>query len=251
MSIQDSHPDPTQQRRFATTCWSVVLQAGADPSAETRQALTELMQSYWYPLYAFARRKGEDEHDAMDLTQGFFVHLLDANALGAVTPEKGRFRSFLLASFKNFIANQRRAAATIRRGGGVATLSLTASDFKTRFDREPFHNETPEVCFQRSWVEALLQKVRSRLAEDYQKAGKQELFALLEPHLIQSADTVPRAEISRKLNLSAAAVAMSIHRMRRRYGELLRQEVSATVDNPADVEDELRTLMSIISRTSD
>lgn len=224
-----------------------MLRAGADPSEETRQALTELTYSYWYPLYAFARRQGHGDHDALDLTQGFFVHLLDGNALGTVSPDKGRFRSFLLASFKNFMANQRRAEETIRRGGAVTTFSLTADDFGTRFDREPVHNETPELCFQRSWVEALLLKVRSRLAEDYQQAGKAILFKLLEPHLTQLGDAVPRAEVARQLNLSSAAVAMSIHRMRRRYGELLRQEVAATVDDPAEVEDELRTLMAIVS----
>ncbi len=226
-----------------------MLRAGADPSDETREALTELTHSYWYPLYAFARRQGIGDHDALDLTQGFFVHLLDGNALGTVSPDKGRFRSFLLASFKNFMANQRRAAETIRRGGDVRTLSLTAHDFGTRFDREPVHNETPEICFQRSWVEALLLKVRTRLAEDYQQAGKSTLFKLLEPHLTQQGEAVPRADIARQLNLSAAAVGMSIHRMRRRYGELLRAEVAATVDNPAEVEDELRTLMAIVSRS--
>jgi len=250
MSTQDPHPDPLQPKRFATTCWSVVLRAGAVASDETREALTELTQSYWYPLYAFARRQGHSEHDALDLTQGFFAHLLDGNALGAVSPEKGRFRSFLLASFQNFMANQRRAENTIRRGGTVTILSLTADDFSTRFDREPFHNETPELSFQRSWVEALLQKVRARLAADYQQAEKHALFTLLEPHLLQRDDALSRTEIGRKLNLSSAAVAMSIHRMRRRYGELLRQEVAATVDDPAEVEDELRTLMAIVSGAS-
>lgn len=249
MLPHDSNSDPLyHKRQFATTCWSVVLRAGAHPSDETHRALTELIYSYWYPLYAFARRQGNGNDDALDLTQGFFAHLLDAHALESVSPEKGRFRSFLLASFQNFMANQRRAAMAVRRGGAVKILSLTADDFGTRFDREPAHHETPELCFQRSWVEALLLKVRSRLAADYQQAGKSELFALLEPHLTQQGEVVPRAEIGRRLNLSPAAVAMSIHRMRRRYGEILRQEVAATVDNPAEVDDELRTLMSIISR---
>ena len=250
MSIPDSNSVPAQPRRFVTTCWSVVLRAGANPSDEARQALTELTHSYWYPLYAFARLQGNGEHDAMDLTQSFFAYLLDGNALGAVSPERGRFRSFLLAVFKNFMANQRRAAGTIRRGGAVSTLSLTTDDFETRFAQEPFHNETPEVCFQRSWGEALLKKVRQHLEADYQQAGKLELFTLLEPHLSQRADMLPRGEIGQRLNLSSAAVAMSIHRMRRRYGELLRQEVAATVDDPADVDDELRTLISIMGRPS-
>jgi RNA polymerase sigma-70 factor (ECF subfamily) len=232
--------------RFATTQWSLVLRAGGG-DADTRQALTDLFNAYWYPLYAFCRRQGNADHDAMDLTQGFFTHLLSANALESVSPEKGRFRSFLLASFKNFMANQRRAAATLRRGGTVTTHSLSAEDFQTRYASEPADGETPELLFQRSWVEALLKRVRDRLEEDYSRAGKSELFGLLEPHLTERGEAVPRPEISRRLSLSSAAVAMSIHRMRRRYGELLRQEVASTLDDPADVEDELRALMSVVS----
>jgi RNA polymerase sigma-70 factor (ECF subfamily) len=167
-----------------------------------------------------------------------------------VSPEKGRFRSFLLAAFKNFMANQRRAAATLRRGGAATTLSLHAEDFSVRYECEPTHDETPEVCYERNWTEALLAKVRARLADDYRQAGKSELFALLEPLLTHPGDAAPRAEIGQKLKLSAAAVNMSVHRMRRRYGELLRQEVAATVSDPADVEDELRSLMTAVSRSS-
>lgn len=245
--MNDAQPINSPKRRFATTQWSMVLRAGAGESDGTKEALSELTHSYWYPLYAFARRQGNGEHDAMDLTQGFFTHLLSGNALESVSPEKGRFRSFLLVAFKNYMANQRRAADTIRRGGAVKIVSLTAEDFQTRFDREPSHQETPEVSYQRNWVEALLLKVRGQLADDYEKAGKGTLFALLEPYLTHQGEALPRAEIGKRMNLSGAAVAMSIHRMRRRYGELLRQAVAATVDDPADVEDELHTLMSIVA----
>jgi RNA polymerase sigma-70 factor (ECF subfamily) len=246
--MNDAFRRPQQNARFTTTHWSVVLRSRDVQSDATQQALAELTQTYWYPLYVFSRRQGNSEHDAMDLTQGFFVHLLNGHALETVSPEKGRFRSFLLASFKNFMANQRRAAETIRRGGGVTTLSLTPDDFPARYSREPVHEETPELCYQRSWAEALLIKVRGELADDYKRAGKSELYTLLEPHLTHQGDAVPRADISRQLNLSSAAVAMSIHRMRRRYGELLRQAVAATVDDPDDVEDELQSLMEIVSR---
>jgi len=226
----------------------MVLRAGVEQAEERQQALNELVQAYWYPLYAFSRRQGNAHHDAMDLTQGFFTHFLTNDLLANVSPEKGRFRSFLLASFKNFMANQRRAADAQRRGGAATTLSLTTLDFQTHYDREPADGDTPEQVFERRWVEAMLARVRQQLAEDYHRAGKGELFRLLEPHLIGASDTTPRAEIARELKLSTAAVAMSIHRMRRRYGELLRQEVAATVDNPDDVDDELRTLMSIVGR---
>jgi RNA polymerase sigma factor (sigma-70 family) len=237
------------QVRFGTTRWSVVLRAGAAASDETRNALNELIESYWYPLYAFSRRCENSHHDALDLTQGFLAHLLQGEAFSSMSPEKGRFRSFLLASFKNFMANERRAAATLRRGGSVNTISLSDAEFRTRYDREPAINETPELLFERSWVAELLARVRARLTNEYQQAGKQELFGLLEPHLASCRDATPRAEICARLNLSAAALAMSIHRMRRRYGELLREEVAATVDDPAHVDEELRTLMAIVTPT--
>jgi RNA polymerase sigma factor (sigma-70 family) len=242
-NLQDPHG--RGNARFATTHWSLVCRA-ATGSDDSRHALGKLIESYWYPLYAFARRRGHSDHDAMDLTQGYLAHLLEGNALDSVSPDKGRFRSFLLASFTNFMANQRRAAGTIRRGGAVVMLSLTTVDFQARYDREPADPETPELLFQRSWVESLLLNVRTRLAEDYRIAGKADLFVLLEPHLTHRGDALPRAEISQRLNLSAAAVAMSLHRMRRRYGELLREEIAATVNNPEDVEDELRSLMEIV-----
>lgn len=251
MSDNDRRHDQREQNaRFTTTHWSVVCRAGATGSEDARQALGKLIECYWYPLYAFARRRGHGDHDAMDLTQGYFAHLLDGNALESVSPEKGRFRSFLLASFTNFISNQRRAATTIRRGGSTVTLSLTTIDFQTRYDREPVDRETPESLFLRSWVESLLMSVRTRLADDYRTADKGELFRLLEPHLSHRVDATPRAEICRQFNLSPAAVAMSLHRMRHRYGELLREEVAATVSDPAEVEDELRALMEIVSRTA-
>lgn len=241
-------PDPQSHARFGTTRWSVILRAGSDDADATQRGLQELFDAYWYPLYAFCRRRGNSHHDALDLTQGFFAHLLHGNALEAISPEKGRFRSFLIASFKNFMANHHRATAAQRRGGGVAIVSLAATDFSARYEREPFHEETPDVLFDRSWVESLLTRVLQRLSEEYRHAGKERLFELLEPHLLEHADAIPRTEVSRLLQLSSAAVAMSIHRMRRRYGELLREEVAATVDDRADIEDELASLLSIVSR---
>jgi len=233
--------------RFGTTHWSVVLRAAVDGSSGGQQALTQLITAYWYPLYAFARRLGSQHHDAMDQTQGFFTHVLATEALSDVSPEKGRFRSFLLSSFKNFLANQRRAAKTVRRGGTVTTLSLSGEDFQSRYDQEPADADTPELLFQRRWVEALLRRVRARLAEDYRQAGKEALFQLLEPHLSDGVGGVARVHITRQLNLSSAAVAMSIHRMRRRFGYLLRQEVAATVDDPTEIDDELRSLLAIVA----
>ncbi len=250
MRLSAFSAEQPQRKAFATTHWSIVLRAGTSAKEGANQALADLFQKYWYPLYAFCRRQGNSDHDALDLTQGFFAQLLSSDALETVTPEKGRFRSFLLASFKNFMANQRRAAATIRRGGNIVTLSLSAAEFQTRYDREPAHEETPEVLFERSWVESLLARVKEQLSNDYELAGKRELFQLLEPHLTHQGDAIPRAEIGRRLKLSSAAIAMSIHRMRRRYGELLRIEVAATLDDASEIEAELRTLLQLIGSDS-
>jgi|JI10StandDraft_1071094.scaffolds.fasta_scaffold00038_2 RNA polymerase sigma factor (sigma-70 family) len=232
--------------RFPTTRWSIIAKANKKIGESIyQQALAELCQTYWQPLYAFARRSGNNHHDAMDLTQGFFAHLLDHHALSFADPDKGRFRTFLLVSFKNYVSNQRRYAGTARRGGGHSLLSLTAADFDAIRDFEPTETETPETIFQKEWAQSLLKQVRSRLEEECIKADKAELFQLLEPHLVNSPEALPREEISNKLGLSSAALAMTLYRLRRRYREILREEVAATVTNPADVDDELSELITL------
>jgi RNA polymerase sigma-70 factor (ECF subfamily) len=244
---KDDQQSPVQAR-FATTHWSIIQQARGSDAEYARQALEKLIAAYWYPLYAFARKKGHSDHDAMDLTQGYFAFLLSSGGFDNVSPERGQFRSFLLASFTNFISNQRRAANAQRRSSANATFSLSAPDFKTRYDLEPATDQTPELLFQRSWVESLLNLVRTRLAGEYEAAGKTEIFALLEPHMAHAVDALPREQISRQLKISAAALSMSLHRMRRRYGELLREEIAATVDDPTEIDAELKDLMSALSR---
>lgn len=240
--------EPPKQRPFASTHWSLVMRAGGPNTDESRQSFGALFETYWYPLYAYSRRLGQNDQDAMDSTQGFFAHLLHTEALDSVAPQKGRFRSFLLAAFKNFLANERRAANTQRRGGAVKTTSLSDVDFQSRYNNEPAHEGSAERLFDRTWVESLFERVQARLADDYRLADKETLFRLLRPHLINRGDALPRAEISHQLNLSKAAVAMSLHRMRRRFGELLREEIASTVDDPADIEDELRELMALVSQ---
>lgn len=239
-------PEPVENRRFNTTQWSVVLRACQSSPELERDAWNELIETYWFPLYAFCRRQQKSHQDAQDLTQSFFTHLMSAASLGTVSPTKGRFRSFLLASFRNYIANQIRFASTIQRGGKQTIFSLQADDLEAKFSRGCRLDETPERAFDRNWVEALLQRTRERLADDYQKANRQELFQLLEPHLMCDENALSRLEIGKQLNMSQPAIAMSIHRMRRRYGEILLNEVSRTVEDPADAEDELRRLISIV-----
>lgn len=236
--------------RFDTTSWSVVLRAGELQSDVQRQAFGVLYSVYWYPLYAFARRRGGSDHDAMDLTQGFFTHLLKGTALGQASADRGRFRTFLLTSFKNYSANQQRASATLRRGGGAVIHSLDADQFDQRYHREPAYEESPERLFHRSWATTLLSLVKARLAEDYRRAEKSTLFELLEPHLTHSSQSIPRSQIAQSLGLSSAAVNMSLFRMRRRYGELLREAITETVEDAEAVEDEINVLMSAISSST-
>ncbi len=236
----------SENKRFNTTRWSIVLRACQSDKELERNSWNELIETYWFPLYAFCRRQGKLHQDAQDLTQSFFTHLMTAASLDTVSPSKGRFRSFLLASFRNFIANQIRATSTIQRGGKHQFFPLSADDVEARFCRSCKVDETPERAFDRNWVEALLQRTKSRLAEDYRNANKHELFDLLEPHLMCDENALSRLEIGQRLKMSQPAIAMSVHRMRRRYGEILLTEVSRTVDNPADAEDELRRLMAIV-----
>lgn len=237
---------PDAAGRFPTTRWSMIAKANNETGESThRHALAELCQTYWQPLYTFARRSGNNHHDAMDLTQGFFAHLLDHQSLSVADPGKGRFRSFLLVSFKNYVSNQRRHAGTARRGGGHSLLSLTAADFEAIRDFEPTETETPETLFQKEWAQSLLRQVRNRLEEECIRANKGALFQLLEPHLVNSPDAVPRDEIANQNGLSPAALAMTLYRLRRRYREILREEVAATVADPADVDDELAELITL------
>ncbi|MDX1929169.1 MAG: sigma-70 family RNA polymerase sigma factor [Pirellulaceae bacterium] len=240
------HEDISENRRFNTTQWSVVLRACQSDQELERNSWNELIETYWFPLYAFCRRQGKSHQDAQDLTQSFFTHLMTAASLDTVSPMKGRFRSFLLASFRNFIANQVRAAMTIQRGGKHQFFSLSADDIEAKFSRVCKVDETPERAYDRNWVEALLLRTKSRLAEDYRNANKQQLFELLEPHLMCDENALSRLEIGNQLKMSQPAIAMSIHRMRRRFGDILLSEVSRTVDDPADAEDELRRLMAIV-----
>ena len=239
-------PEPLENRRFNTTQWSVVLRACQSAPELERSAWNELIETYWFPLYAFCRRQQKSHQDAQDLTQSFFTHLMSAASLDSVSPSKGRFRSFLLASFRNYIANQLRSASTIQRGGKQTIFSLQVDDLEAKFYRGCRLDETPERAFDRNWVEALLERTLGRLAEDYRKADRQELFQMLEPHLSSDSNALSRVEIGKRLSMSQPAIAMSIHRMRRRYKEILINEVSRTVDDPADVEDELHRLMAIV-----
>lgn len=231
---------------FATTHWSVVLTAQRSDSTHARDALASLCQTYWYPLYAFVRRQGHGPHDAQDLTQEFFARLLAKNYLADVTREKGKFRSFLLAALKHFLANERDRAQAAKRGGGHVFLSLNDTDAETRYLLEPADQMTADKIFERRWALTLLEQVLKRLRDEQARAGKEALYEHLKGCLTADQATAPYAELAATLHMTEGAVKVVVHRLRHRYRELLREEIAQTVAGPAEVEDEIRHLFAAL-----
>jgi RNA polymerase sigma-70 factor (ECF subfamily) len=233
-------------REFHTTRWSRVILAG-DPSQPTaHEALASLCQDYWRPLYYFARRMGPSPEDAQDLTQGFIAGLLEQNGIARANRERGRFRSFLIGAFCHFLANYRRGQSALKRGGDQVLVSLDAES-EAGFPVQAIDGMTPELEFERTWALALLERVMGRLREEYAQAERLPLFEAMQPHLSGAAGRPGYARLAQELGMSEGAITMAMHRMRRRYGELLREEIAATVTTPEEVEDELRHLMNVVS----
>jgi RNA polymerase sigma-70 factor (ECF subfamily) len=224
---------------FANTRWSVVL-AAQDP-VRTKTALGELYQTYWYPLYAYVRRRGYSAEDAQDLTQAFFARLLEKNWLDAVAPEKGRFRAFLLAALKHFLANEWDKAQAQKRGGGLVPVSL---DAETRYQREPRDELSPDRLFDRQWALALLETVLNQLRAEHDTNDKRRLFEALRGTLTGDQPEAGYAELGRQLGLNEGAIKVAVHRLRKRYRELLRAEIAQTVSDPGQVAEELRSLFA-------
>jgi len=228
--------------RFAATRWTVVLAAGQAPSPQAGRALEELCRTYWYPLYAYVRRRGYEVHEAEDLTQEFFARLLAKNYLGDVDREKGKFRSFLLASLKHFLANEWDRARAARRGGGASHLSLDTQTAETRYRSEPADDLSPDRLLDRQWALALLDQVLGRLQAEFVEDGKGKLFDHLKVFLTEGKGATSYAEIAAKLGMTEGAAKVAVHRLRRRYRELLREQISQTVATPAEIDDEIRHL---------
>lgn len=237
---------------FQTTRWTQVLLAGsgdAGASADAGvEALASLYRDYWYPLYAFVRRRGLDHADAQDATQGFFLHLIEVGTLKRAKAERGRFRSFLLGAMQNYLNNERRRERTAKRGGGDLVFSLDADTAAARFSREPADLSTPEVQFERNWAFALIERVFRRLGEDYERAGRTPLFEALHPFLAGESARPGYEAIGSELGMSPGAVGAAIFRMRRRYGELMREEIAHTVSTPQEVEEEISHLLAVLAR---
>lgn len=233
---------------FVTTHWSVVLAAGHDDTARASDALAKLCRTYWYPLYAYVRQRGYSPHDAQDLTQEFFARLLAKNTLGAITREKGKFRSFLLTALNHFLVDEWKKARAQKRGGGQI-LSLDAREAETRFGREPVDALTPERLFEQNWALSLLDSVYQRLQGEYERDRKGALFQELKFCLSGARSSVPYADLAARLNMPENTVKTTVHRLRQRYRELLRAEVAHTVASPGEIEEELRSLFRALSES--
>jgi RNA polymerase sigma-70 factor (ECF subfamily) len=240
MPSDTSAAGPAGARTFATTHWSVVLAArGATPAA--REALAKLCRDYWYPLYAFVRREGYGAHDAQDFTQEFLARLIEKEWLAGVAPERGRFRSWLLAAMKHFLANEWVRAQRLKRGGAQEFVSLDAEE---RYAREPSEPAAAENLYDRRWALDVLDRGLARLAAEQAAAGKAEQFAALKFCL--TGDKTPLAEVAAQHRMSEGAVKVAAHRLRERYRALIREEIAATVATDADVETELQELMAAL-----
>lgn len=232
--------------QFTTTRWSVVLAAKDDTSSQAGEALAQLCRTYWYPLYAFIRRRGHSPHDAQDLTQEFFLRLLDKHYLQAVDHRKGRFRTFLLAALEHFLANEWRRSQAQRRGGGRQIISIDDSA-EQRYMHEPATDLSPERIYEQRWALAFLEQVLGKLRTEFVEAGKGPIFETLKVFLTGDRPPASYAELASSLATTEAAFKMAVSRMRQRYAELLRLEIANTVSSPDEVEDELRALMNSLS----
>jgi len=224
-----------------------VLAAGGDHvDTDTRRALEELIQAYWFPLYAYVRRQGEPSAQAEDLVQGFLTRLLEKKNLARVDRAKGRFRSFLLASLKHFLANEYDKRCSLKRGGSVRVISLDALDAEARYAVEATHDMTPDRLFDRRWALAVLDQVLSRLRREYADAGKAAVFETIKDCLTPHRGRLSYARLAEGLGMTQGALKVAVHRMRRRYRDLLRDEIAQTVDSPEQVEEEIAYLLNCL-----
>lgn len=240
---------PGDAARFRTTRWSAILIAAETQMPGSKEALSALCRDYWYPLYAFARRRGHPAHDAQDLTQGFFLSMLKRHALKQADPARGRFRSFLLSSFQNFLADESDRARALKRGGDREFLFLDAQEPESRYELEQTDQLTPEKIFDARWAMALLTRATKRLQEECALAGESARFEIL--HLfvgVEFGRSPPTyEEAARALGVSVATAKTMIHRFRKQYIVLLRQEVSRTVSDPAEIDEEIRALCEALA----
>lgn len=237
--------------RFTTTDWSVVLDAGRTESVEAQEALSKLCHTYWYPLYAYARRRGYKPEDAQDLTQDFFARLLERRVFAQIHPDKGRFRSFLLAAMNHFLANEWDRARAQKRGGGCQCLSLEELRDKSvaegRYLLEPVDGLDAERLFARRWALTLLERALAAVKEAYHSTGKKELFQELKPCLTGDRTALSYHELAKRLGMTEGALKVAVYRIRERYRQALRSEIAHTLSDPKEIEDELHYLFQVLA----
>jgi RNA polymerase sigma factor (sigma-70 family) len=234
------------RRRFATTRWSLVAAAARPETPRGAAALAALCEAYWHPVYAYVRRWGRNEDDARDLTQAFFARMIERNDVRHADPERGRFRTFLLASVRHCLANQHDAAVALKRGGGAVHVSIEPDDAERRYLREPVDRQTPEDVFQRQWALAVIDAALARLAGRYADGDRRRLFEHLRPSLA-AGEPASYDSVAATLGMTPGALRVAQHRLRRAFRDVLREVVLDTVEKPEDVEDELRFLLKVVS----
>lgn len=233
---------------FVTTHWSVVLSARQKDSPQSVAALETLCRSYWYPLYAYVRRQGQGPHDAQDLTQEFFARLLQKDYLKAAAREKGRFRTFLIVALKRFLANEWDRARAQKRGGGQVAVPLDTELAEQRYRVEPAEGATADRLFERRWALTLLDQTMARLREEFTSTGKAKEFDRLKACLTAERGEISYAEIAAALDMSEGAARVAVHRLRRRFREVFREEIANTVSRPEEIEDEVRYLVGVLAQ---
>jgi len=237
---------PRPRNWVGSTHWSAVLAAGQPDSPRAAAAMEELCRTYWYPLYAYVRRRGYEVEEAQDLTQDFFVALLEHHWLKEANPKRGKFRSFLLGAMNHFLANEWRRSHTAKRGGGIALIPLDDTA-ERRYALEAITDLTPEKLYERRWAWSLFERGVNRLREHYTAAGKARLFDALKSFLAEDIREADYTRLAAQLGMTHAAVATAVHRLRERYREMVREEVAHTVADPAEIEDEVRSLLAALS----
>jgi DNA-directed RNA polymerase specialized sigma24 family protein len=235
--------------RFATTQWSLVLAAGKRGSVDAEEALARLCALYWYPIFAFVRRRGHPIDEAQDLTQGFFTRLIEKGDLSDADRARGRFRTFLLSACQHYLSNERDRMLTLKRGGGCAAIPIDVAAAEGRYQRALVHEATPESLYDRQWCLTLLDNVLDSLREEYAAAGSERLFERLRGFLAMD-DTGTHADAARDLEMTSGAVKVAVHRLRRRYRDALRRRVGETVESPQEIDDEMRHLLATLSRSA-
>jgi DNA-directed RNA polymerase specialized sigma24 family protein len=246
MAHEASDSWPVAAGQFATTHWSVVLMANCPDGTRAQEALATLCQTYWYPLYAFIRRHGYGPHDAEDLTQAFLAFLLEHKALATADRSRGKFRSFLLASLRHFLANEWDRAQAQKRGGGHPHISLDATTAEMRYGLEPADHTSPDKVFERNWALTLMELVLKRLAAEQEAAGKGVQFGKYQECLMGDPPAHTYTELANTFGLSKDAVKMAVSRLRRRYRELMREEIAHTVSDPAEIDEEIAHLFTVL-----